>query len=183
MNLWGPRQSFREAVFPGRSPRPLPFNKTQISSGSPSNPLLFLDPLMAPPFTQSITRPDPWVLFLPPPTPFYPQLSAPSSIPDSRPPDSLYLVSSSTIPSSALFSPAWTLGIQSVSPVCPLCGPREAFLHPELTSSAHSPLWLASALGQSAKPSVQHSRPWVIWSCPRPLGCFTAALAWLDRDS
>lgn len=128
MNLWSPRQSFPEAVFPGRSPGPLPFNKTQISSGSPSNPLLFLDPLTAPPFTQSTARPDPWVLSLPPPTPFYPQLSTPSSIPDSRRPDSLYLISSSTIPSSALLSPAWTLGIQSVSPVCPLCGPREVFL-------------------------------------------------------
>lgn len=60
--------------------------------------------------------------------PLLPTAVNPSSIPDSQRPDSLYLISSSTIPSSALLSPAWTLGIQSVSPVCPLCGPREVFL-------------------------------------------------------
>lgn len=70
------------------------------------------------------------------------------------------------------------LSLQSVPYVAP-----ERSLYPELTSSAHSPLWLPSALGQGPTPSVQHSRPCVIWSCPRPLGCFTAALAWLDRDS
>lgn len=127
-----------------------------------------------------ITRPDPWVLSLPPPTLSYPQPSAPGSIPPTRCPLTLSSSSPSSPPrdlSTALSSPAWTLGVQSA----PVWSQRGLSI-PRADLLCSSPPWLPSVPGQHPRPSIQHPGACVIRSHLCPLGCLSAALAWLAQD-
>ena len=160
-------------------PQVPPVQQDQISSGSSSNPPLFLGPLTASPSTRSPGQTPGCCPYLLQPPPAHSR-QHPGSIPNSLPPDSLCLISSTT---PVISSPC----LDSWPPVCPLCGPREVSVWPQRGLSipradllCSSPPWLPSAPGQGPRPSIWHPRPSVIRSHPCPLGCISADLAsWL----